>query len=314
MKNQHEPIFFTPPRDKLNRQLYKGASDGGAGAREAANEARKAAAMKQISEIFGESSPTANVIDKNKYYKSSPTASANNPLVPGINSTGVTGIPGVTGMSGINGITNQVQPATRRVFDQAGYDSAVKAESDRVAALGDRAAVRDKSYQDIADNVFSFQKDNVDRQHADEARNLKFELARRGQLGGSNDIDQNKLLGTLYDRTLLNAKNEADSSATSARTADQSTKLSLINSINAGMDGASAVSSANASLANNLNDAKQSGLGQTVSNLMDDANLISHSSGITTLSPTGASYIPNTRSALSPVAGGNTYKGNLRGN
>lgn len=70
---QFDPIFFTPPSGdtKKPRRLYKGGGDddGGAAERKAEEDARIAAAIKQLNEVFGIVDVVPEAVDKNKLYR-----------------------------------------------------------------------------------------------------------------------------------------------------------------------------------------------------------------------------------------------------
>lgn len=133
-------------------------------------------------------------------------------------------------------------------FNQPALDAATAATAADIANLGAEAAINkaglDKLFADTRTNAFTAGKRRIDEQKADAGRNLKFELFSRGQNGGSTDIDQNALLGRTYAQGITDLGAKADSVATGLRADNERARLGLLQSIDNGMDGSSAVSSA----------------------------------------------------------------------
>ncbi len=194
-----------------------GGGDGGYGARQDKIDADKTAARSSLNELFGIAptvAPGASV-DRNKF------------VTPG----------------GGNLYNGDMADG----FDQAGYDAAVAAAGgDKINTTKADAAklALDKLYSTTRDNAFTAGKRRIDEQKSDAGRNLKFELFSRGQNGGSTDIDQNALLGRTYAQGITDLGARADSVATGLRGDNEKARLGLLQSIDAGMDGSSAVSSA----------------------------------------------------------------------
>ena len=197
-----------------------GGGDGGYGERQDKIDADKTAARASLNALFG-ISPAGGTVDRGAY---SSTSKSNDyhKLLGGA----------WFGSSKSNN------------FDQAGYDEA-QAAQDALAAEADKnKAGLDALYASTRDNAFTAGKRRVDEQKADAGRNLKFELFSRGQNGGSTDIDQNALLGRTYAQGITDLGARADSVATGLRADNEKARLGLLQSIDNGMDGSSAVSSA----------------------------------------------------------------------
>lgn len=142
------------------------------------------------------------------------------------------------------------------------------------ASAKSNAASRDALYGTIRDNAFAAGKRGLDETKTNAERNNKFELFARGLNGGSEDIDQNALLNRTYNQGLLDLGAKADAAKTSFKSNDEATRLNLLQSIDAGMDQSSALSSAVNQMKNASDQAAADAQGTTLGNLFDSANLI----------------------------------------
>lgn len=138
--------------------------------------------------------------------------------------------------------------STPQTFDEAGYNSALNAYNAKVAKrkrdIGQNANVRNELYQGVRENAFTAGRRGLDEKQQDAARKLKFELFATGQAGGSGDIDQNSRLNRTYSQGLIDLGSKADAARADFRGQDEQTRLALLQSIDAGMDQGSALSSA----------------------------------------------------------------------
>lgn len=132
--------------------------------------------------------------------------------------------------------------------DEGAYNDAVAAAD---AAGNPNKAARDTLYQGVRDNTFTAGKRGLDQTHEDAQRQNKFSLFAQGLNGGSEDINQNALLDRTYNNGLLSLGAKADSAEADFKGKDEATRLGLLQSIDAGTDQASAVSSAINQLQNN---------------------------------------------------------------
>lgn len=156
-------------------------------------------------------------------------------------------------------------------LEQANYQAP---ESSLASDAATNAAARDKLYGDIRTNAFTAGKRSFDERKTDAARNNKFALFAQGLAGGSEDIDQNALLQRTYDQGLLDLGAKADAAKADFKTNDEQTRLGLLQSIDAGMDQGSAVSSALTQLKNNSDSAAAAAQGTSVGDLFGDAGLL----------------------------------------
>jgi hypothetical protein len=201
---QFDPIFFTPPSGdvKRPRTLYKGkkGGDGGAAARQAAEDARVSSAINHINNVFGVTS---------------------------------------------------AQPERENLYSKISTDATNTALND------------------------------LNKEKSITERDLNFMLARQGLSGGSRDIDVNKDVLDTYQQGVLKASNIGISTGNDARSADDRTRVNLINSIRSGLDQGSATQQAyegmrnNASLAqDNANAVNLSGFFDAIKNQQQQAAYI----------------------------------------
>lgn len=133
---------------------------------------------------------------------------------------------------------------------------------------------RDALYQQIRDNAFTAGKRGLDDRRDTAARQNKFALFAQGLNGGSEDIDQNALLQRTYNEGLINLGAKADAAKADIQSSDEQTRLGLLQSIDAGMDQGSALSSALGQMRVNADRASAQSQGQTVGDLFGDAGLL----------------------------------------
>lgn len=159
-------------------------------------------------------------------------------------------------------------------FDQAGYDAAMASFTNAAADAEKNKAARDALYSSVRQNAFNAGKRGLDDRRLSAARDLKFSLFGQGLNGGSVDIDQNATLGRTYDSGILSLGAKADASKADLRANDEQTRLGLLQSIDAGMDQGSALSSALNQLSVNNDRAAATAQGTDLGNLFDDAGLL----------------------------------------
>lgn len=228
-----------------------GGGDGGASERAAQTEAQKEQARAALNYVFGEGSGNAaSSLDRNNFYKQRQIGT-------------------VKDDNGWNGF----EPVYETYFDEPAYEAALKADADAAGANANKAA-REKLYSTVRDNAFNAGKTNLDEKYDTAKRNNSFALFAQGLNGGSEDIDQNALLKRTYDQGLLDLGAQADSAKADLRSKDETSRLNLLNAINAGTDQASALSSAAQQLANNYDSAAATAAGTTLGNLFDTSGAL----------------------------------------
>ncbi len=224
-----------------------GGGDGGYAERQAAQERQKQQARNSLNVLFGVA----------------PTGDAGRPDPAQFTRPG-------TGGRNDDGTLSFTSP----VLDQAAYDAAL-AEYDAMAekAAANRQAL-DGIYSGVRQNAFDAGRRRLDEQRQNAGRDLKFELFARGLNGGSVDVDQNALVGRVYGQGLTDLGAKADATRTQLRTGDEQTRVSLLQSIDNGMDQGSAISSALTQMRNNADRAASEATGTTLGDLFADAGLL----------------------------------------
>ncbi len=217
-----------------------GGGDGGYQERQDAQDRQKQLARNALNVAFGVA-PTASTVS------------------PAAFSGGSSGAVDADGM-----------PYASAPYDQAGYDAAIGAESGQSSEAAKNRAALDALYGSVRTNAYNAGKRGLDEGRENAARDTKFELFARGLNGGSVDVDQNALLGRKYTEGLTNLGGKADSAAADLRTGDENARLTLLQSIDNGMDQGSAVSSALAQMRNNSDKASAEAIGTDVGDLFSD--------------------------------------------
>lgn len=132
---------------------------------------------------------------------------------------------------------------------------------------------REAQIQDLEAATRDFLQSDLNRQHTDTSRNLKFALARSGLGGGSVDVDQNRRLAENYLRGTLEAQRRANAAGASLRSQDANTKAGLFSQILGGLDATTAATQAAQALQTNValakSDAYQQGLGDLFGDFSD---------------------------------------------
>lgn len=235
-----------------------GGGDNGYEERQAAVEAQKAEARRRLNAQFGEGA--AATVDRTAFASRRPELQTL--IYPEENTNE-------------NTQGSAVKPYTYEkwedTFDQAGYDAAV---AENQSILG-RKAEREKLYGTVRENAFNAGKRGLDESREKAARDLRFELFAKGLNGGSEDVNQNALLGRTYDAGVLDLGAKADAASTSLRNSDEQTRLQLLQGIDSGMDQSSVLTSAANQLANNSDRATAEAQGTSIGDLFANAGLLS---------------------------------------
>lgn len=216
-----------------------GGGDGGASARQAEIERQKAAAREALNRQFG-------------IFGAAPSRSD-------FVSTRSGGIDPETG-----------QEINETFFNEGAYQAALADYNSGTEA----SKARDALYQSVRDSAFTAGKRGLDEARDQAARQTKFELFARGLNGGSEDIDQNALLGRTYSQGLLDLGAKADAAKAQFKSDDETTRLTLLQSIDAGMDAGSASSSAMNQMRNNADRAAATAQGTSLGDLFANSGLI----------------------------------------
>lgn len=215
-------------------------------ARQAEVEARKQQARDRVNASFGVQ-PSGAMPNRDDYWRMVPTGVAQSADIPAV--------PEMT-------------------FDQAGYDAAVASANAMGGEAQRNKAARDALYSTVRDNAFTAGKRGFDESRDRAKRELKFALAAQGLTGGSTDIDENATLGRTYSQGLLDLGGKADAAKSDLANSDEQTRLGLLQSIDAGMDQGSALSSAINQMQINSDRAAADAQGTALGDLFGDAGLL----------------------------------------
>ena len=110
---------------------------------------------------------------------------------------------------------------------------------------------RESLYSTIGNDATNNALFGLNKERKTTERDAGFDLARSGLTGGSNDVDRNKDIFDTYQQGVLKAGEIGTRTSNNARSADDRTRVSLINSIRAGLDEGGAQQQAYESLRNN---------------------------------------------------------------
>lgn len=166
-------------------------------------------------------------------------------------------------------------PAEWRL-DEAAYKAAQdKAGDEAVAAAPNpNAGARDALYQGVRDSAFSAGKRRIEEDNSEAQRKLKFELFARGLNGGTADVDENAKLGRAYTQGIMDLGGKADAAKAGFRSDDEATRLQLLQSIDAGMDQGTALTSATNRMQVAADKASAESMGTTVGDLFSTGNML----------------------------------------
>jgi hypothetical protein len=173
-----------------------------------------------------------------------------------------------------SGGDSQVAGPLIPIYDQAGYDAALAAWNNQGGEAAKNKAAREALYGTVRNDAFTAGKRGLDENKEKAGRNLKFTLFGQGLNGGSVDVDQNAQLGRTYNQGVLSLGAKADAAAADLRGNDETTRLGLLQSIDAGLDQGSALSSSLNQLKVNSDRAAAAGAGTTLGDLFADTGLL----------------------------------------
>lgn len=162
-------------------------------------------------------------------------------------------------------------------------DSAAKeanrAEQDRQATIRQTQSAVNNVFDspqraaDIADYVGAMRQyfgDDLTRQKRTNDQQLKFSLARNGQIGGSTQIDQQRKFGENYSRGLLDVERRAQGAGADLESADQDARANLISLATSGLDATTAAQQAAAAMRTSLQAGKSTAMAQGLGDVFGD--------------------------------------------
>lgn len=153
---------------------------------------------------------------------------------------------------------------------EAQRQAQIKASTQKIESIFADPA-RQAQYDKLAQDTTAYYESDLDRQNKVAQRQLKFALARGGQIGGSNQAYQGKILGQDYAKGVTQAVTQGQQAAANLQNQDEQTKQGLIAMAQAGLDTTTAGNEAASALRSNLQSgmagATAQGLGDVFSNL-----------------------------------------------
>lgn len=111
---------------------------------------------------------------------------------------------------------------------------------------------RTGQYDQLADATTDFYLGDLNRQKDNTDRNLKFALARSGQIGGSVQADKGQQVAEDYNRGVIESTRRGASAGADLRAADEQARSNLLAMAQGGLDATTASSQSANLLRNNL--------------------------------------------------------------
>ncbi len=118
---------------------------------------------------------------------------------------------------------------------------------------------------DIADYVGAMRQyygEDLTRQKKTNDQQLKFALARNGQIGSSTQVDQQTRFGEEYSKGLLDVERRAQGAGAEMEAADQDARANLISLATTGLDATTAAQQASAAMRTSLQAGKSTSMVQ----------------------------------------------------
>ncbi len=103
---------------------------------------------------------------------------------------------------------------------------------------------RNAQYADHRGNVYTLNKNAIDKSYEDAQRDLAFGLARNHLTGSSIEADKRARQLEDYNENLQKANDLADNASNNLKQTDEMTRQNLVNSVQTGLDQTNAVSQA----------------------------------------------------------------------
>ena len=149
-----------------------------------------------------------------------------------------------------------LSPPKNKAADEAAAaekarQAAIAATQGRVNQVFDSPA-RDAEIERALAAKRDYDTRELNRAKGDTDRQLRFALARNGQIGGSTQIDQSRRFSEDYARGLLGVERDAQGFGANIRSADQDSRARLISLATAGLDATTAASQAAEAMRVNL--------------------------------------------------------------
>lgn len=153
----------------------------------------------------------------------------------------------------MGGSSNRAQREAQQA--EAERQAAIAATTSRVNSIYG-SPQRESDIQDFVGATRELLNRELTDQKSETDRQLKFALARGGQIGGSTQIDQARKLGKDYAKGVLEVERRAQGAGADLRAQDQSAKMNLIAMAQGGLDATTAQQQAIAGMRNSLEAAR----------------------------------------------------------
>ena len=150
-------------------------------------------------------------------------------------------------------------------------DEANRIEQERQAKISATQATINDVFNDprraaeiegVVSAVRQQQLDQLNEQNADVTRDLKFNLARSGQVGGSLQTDMNARKSKAYQRALLKAEQSAQGVGSKIRMGDDDARARLISLATSGLDATTGAAQSASAMRSSIDSARQDALAQ----------------------------------------------------
>lgn len=114
------------------------------------------------------------------------------------------------------------------------------------------------------DALRTFYTRKLDQSKVESSRNLTFALARNGQVGGSNQIDNEEEFARRYSEGVLDVDRKARGAGADLEAADQDARARLISLATTGLDATTAAQQASAAMRTNLEAGRSTAMAQGI--------------------------------------------------
>ncbi len=129
---------------------------------------------------------------------------------------------------------------------------------------------RQQQYSDYYNSTLNTLKNSLDQNKQVANRQLKFGLARTGNIGSSNDVFEHGVLNQNYNQGIINASTQAQGAEASLKNADNATKAALDNLALQGGIGTNPAQTAQSDMSANLQQAQGTVTPMTFDQLFGD--------------------------------------------
>jgi hypothetical protein len=175
--------------------------------------------------------------------------------------------------------------------DYTAYNNAVADYNNEVKSAAANKTAREALYDTVRSDAFGAGKTSLDDTKTTATRNNKFALFAQGLNGGSQDIDENALLGRTYSQGLLDLGAKADLAKSTLQGNDETTRLGLLTSVNNGMNTSDAITSALNQMKSGADSAEAAAKGTDLGDLFATSGLLYTKSNAARGAQAGSAYL-----------------------